>query len=100
MSSGKTNYKWMMKAALKQDAQLSFDEMLEIVRGCKSVFNSYEGIGKIKGMIAFLDEGNAMTVVRGEQAYFIDDKYQLARLIITIDPYLDIVSDPSFDGLY
>ena len=91
MSYVKEQQKYLMKRLLEQSNEISFEDIKSIANACQIASGHATGIGKILGMIAFLEEGKKIIVNKRHERLVLTDKLQLVKLLKSIDPYLDII---------
>ena len=84
-----------MKEKLQKNLQISEKEIKDIIYSCQIASGSASGVGKIKGIIKILED-KPVTIIEKR----IYDKYQLAELIKSIDPHVDITEDRDFKDCF
>lgn len=87
--------KRLMLEELKSKKELSQKDIQEIVYSLQVASGSTTGVGKIKGILQYLEQSPVNIM---EQK--IHDKHQLAKLIQSIDQNIDIASDPDFKDYF
>lgn len=92
--------KRLMKENLHNKAELTYQDIVDIIYSYQIASGSAMGSGKIMGILDFLNEGIPVTLhVDGRQEK-INDKFDLARLIQSIDNLIDITSSRFFEEYF
>ena len=95
MSYVQEQQKRLMFEKLQLEATLSNNEIQEIINACQVASGNATGVGKIKGIIKFLDSEHVS--IDGQK---IQNKFQFAELLKARDQYLDITSDKDFKDVF
>lgn len=87
--------KRLMAEQLQSNNELSQKDIQDIVYSLQVSSGNSIGVGKVKGILKYLEQSPLK--IMGKQ---INDKYELANLIHSIDPYIDIKTDRDFKGCF
>jgi len=96
MSYVQQEQKRLMKEKLHNNAELTYQDIEDIIYSYQVASGNAMGSGKIMGILDFLKEGNSITLHVDGRQETIKDKFHLARLIQSIDNLIDLTSSRFF----
>lgn len=99
MSHVQEQQKRLMSERLQSHKELSQQEVQDIVYALQVASGSATGVGKIKGILQYLKQ-DPVYITSEDGTQIINDKFELANLIRSIDEYIDIASDRDFKGYF
>lgn len=99
MSYVEEQQKRLMLEKLNEDSKLLIKEIEDIVHACQVASGNATGVGRIKGILEFI-KVNTITIEQPSGTQKINDKHQLAKLLKSLDQYLDIETDRDFKAYF
>ncbi len=99
MSHVQEQQKRLMIEHLNRKKELSLEDVQNMVYALQVASGNATGVGKIKGIIQYLEE-NPIYIIKQNGTIKINNKFQLADLIRTIDEYINITSDRDFKDCF
>ena len=89
----------MMLKKLQSNNELPLQDIQEIVSALQIASGNATGVGKIRGILQYL-EHSPIHILSGHGVNKIINKFELAKLVQSLDKYIDITSDKDFKDYF